>query len=143
MVIGSFGLYTDGLAPSMTPPWDGARFPPVDVGLAEAAVADNELANVVDMAPGGQKSAGKSGEESWELEGWGQVDAAGPSRYSYTSRRAWPSILHTAWSPARWFPSKLTTYVDTCLGKPILQQAGLVFCGRPHPLASRLTYRMA
>ena len=33
MVIGSFGLYFEGLSPSMTPPWEGALA--VEEGVAE------------------------------------------------------------------------------------------------------------
>lgn len=51
--MGSFGLYWDGLAPSMTPPCDGARSP-VGVASAEAEVSveRTELA-VVDMVAAG------------------------------------------------------------------------------------------
>ena len=63
MVSGSFELYFDGLAPSITPPCEGALLPPVDVGTTDVVVADNnEAANVVDMALGGKKSARNS---SW------------------------------------------------------------------------------
>ncbi len=57
IVSGSFELYFEGFAPSITPPCEGALLPPVDVGTTDEVVADNnEAANVVDMALGGKKS---------------------------------------------------------------------------------------
>ena len=44
--MGSLGLYSDGLAPSMTPPCDGARSP-VAVASAEAEVSVERIALVV------------------------------------------------------------------------------------------------
>ena len=50
MVSGSLEVYLEGLAPSITPPCEGALFPPVDAGTNDVvAVATNELASVVDM----------------------------------------------------------------------------------------------
>ena len=63
MVSGSFELYFEGLAPSITPPCEGALLPPVDVGTTDVVVADNnEAANVVDIGLGRKKSARNS---SW------------------------------------------------------------------------------
>lgn len=63
MVIGSFGLYTDGFAPSITPPCEGALLPvAVAEGADDAVVANEANAAVVDISADiGRKIERKNG----------------------------------------------------------------------------------